>query len=137
MKLPVIEAQNMSSILRRYPVALAYVFGSAATGNFTKGSDVDVAIVFMGGIGKEKRFEMRLALMAQLANRLKRRVDVAVLNDIPSLFFHYIIVKEGKSIFRRSEAMQVEFESGVMGRYFDFAPFISLYNQHYVKRGHQ
>ena len=38
-------APRLAEVLTRYPVALAYLFGSAAKGQMTPFSDVDIALV--------------------------------------------------------------------------------------------
>ena len=61
--------------------------------------------------------------MGAISKIFKKEVDIIVLNDIRSLFFKYIIMKEGKIIYQENEASVADFESKTLGMYFDFRPF--------------
>lgn len=129
--------RQIEKILRAQSVELAYLFGSSANHTDTPKSDVDIAVLFSDGFSKEERFGRRLALIGALSRFLKQEADVVVLNDLSSLFFRYVIVKEGVLLHQRSEAVRLDFESRTFGLYFDFQPFLIRYNQEYVKRGLQ
>ena len=75
--------------------------------------------------------------MGAISKIFKKEVDVILLNDIRSLFFKYIIMKEGKIIYQENEASVADFESKTLGMYFDFRPFLENYNKAYVKRSLQ
>jgi len=121
-------------LFKKYGVQLAYLFGSAVHGKTARESDVDIAVLLSERFSKKKRFEIRLALMEQLARRFKNKVDVVILNDVSSLLFKYAILREGKLICRASESAMIDFENRIMGEYFDFQPFLKLYHEHYVKK---
>ena len=72
--------------------------------------------------------------MGEISKIFKKNVDVVVLNDIRSLYFKYIIIKEGKIIYKETDLSPVDFESKTLGIYFDFRPFLEDYNKAYVKR---
>lgn len=127
----------LAGIFRKQPVDFAYLFGSLATGNASKQSDIDVAIFTSGDLSKEERFALRLNLIGRLSRAVKRDVDVVVLNDLSSLFFRYVIISEGKLLYQRSEGRRLDFENMTLGLYFDFRPFLDLYNRRYVQRGLQ
>lgn len=125
--------QKLNQVFRGEPVNLAYLFGSKVIGQEINNSDVDIAVLLTEGLTKEKRFEVRLNLMGKLSKIFKKNVDLVILNDTASLFFKYIIVREGKSIYERSEAEKINFENYITSLYFDFQPFLETYNRHYVK----
>jgi predicted nucleotidyltransferase len=125
--------KQLQAIFKNQPVELAYIFGSVATGNANKESDVDIAVLLKKDISKKKRFEIRLKLMTQLSRTFQREVDLVIFNDIKSVFFKYVIIKEGNLLYGKNEDQHVEFESRIMGEYFDFAPFLDDYNKQYVK----
>ena len=137
MEFSVAVRRQLNRIFREHPIELVYVFGSFVTGHATKNSDIDIAVLFSEKVSKDKRFSLRLELMGKLSRLFRRDVDAVVLNDTPSLFFQFVIIKEGRAIFYVSEAARADFESRVFGRYFDFAPFLSRYNRHYVQRNLQ
>lgn len=114
-------------------VKSVYFFGSRVTGKAVKNSDYDFAVLFDDATSKEDRFDLKL--MVKLSKALKTdAVDLVVLNDLPSLFFRYIIIKEGKLIYQKNDLETAEFESRTLGLYFDFRPFLEEYNRSYLNR---
>lgn len=131
-----IDINKLKSIFKSVSVVKsAYIFGSRATGKTVKSSDYDFAVLFDSNLSKENRFDLKLELMAKLSRALRTdAVDVVVLNDVSSLFFKYIILKEGKSIYQKSDLETAEFESRALGLYFDFRPFMEEYSRNYLMR---
>ncbi len=129
--------KQVKSLLGAYDVDIAYVFGSYVSGNFGKNSDLDIAVLFPGESSNQDRFQKRLELIEKLSAILGSDVDVVVMNDVKNLFFKYVIIKEGELIYQRREGLNLDFESGLMSRYFDFEPFLTEYNKNYVKNGLQ
>lgn len=125
--------KKLNQIFGRNQVSLAYIFGSFATGRTIKNSDVDVAVMLNKKLNKMDRFEIRLKLIQNLKKFFGREVEVVVLNDTTSLFFKYIIIHEGKLIYQKNEGERLDYECRLMGEYFDFQPFLNLYNKNYVK----
>lgn len=117
-------------------IKLAYIFGSQINGYANKNSDVDIAFLLPKESSSSKRFELRIRANSELSAILKKEVSIEILNDLNSIFFKYCIIKEGKNIFSRSQLEKAEFESKIMALYFDFEPFLDLYNQHYVQSSH-
>lgn len=116
-------------------VKSAYIFGSRATGKAVKNSDYDFAVLLDSSLSKGNRFDLKLELMAKLSRALGMdAVDVVVLNDVSSLFFKYIILKEGKLIYQKNDLETAEFESRTMGLYFDFSPFMEEYGRNYLMK---
>lgn len=131
--------EDLIKVFRSYGVRFAYVFGSQVTGHANRDSDVDIAVMLpqkshTSKRESSKRFDIRLKLIPDLSRVLKKEVDVVILNDVKSLFFKYIITKEGQLIYTASEEERVNFEYKIMNDYFDFAPFLEAYNRAYVER---
>lgn len=131
------ENNDLKTMFRENKVSFAYLFGSQASGSSGEKSDVDIAVMLPLEMKKEERFGLRLNLMGAISKIFKKEVDIIVLNDIRSLFFKYIIMKEGKIIYQENEASVADFESKTLGMYFDFRPFLENYNKAYVKRSLQ
>lgn len=131
------KSQELQKIFQENGIVSAYVFGSQINGNTTKSSDIDIAIEFMPGIDKKERFGIRLKLMGELGGFFKKEVDLVVLNDIKSVFFKYVIIKEGILIYQKSDIDVAVNESRILSDYFDFRPFIEEYNKNYVQRSLQ
>ena len=127
--------KQLNEVFKKMPIEFVYVFGSSLTGHETNQSDVDIAILISKKISsKEKRFALRLNLIGQLSRIFKRDADVVVLNDTHSLFFKYIIIKEGQVLYQKSENQRIDMECNILSLYFDFQPFFDLYNKRYVQR---
>lgn len=127
------KSQTALEIFQRYAVSAAYLFGSAARGDERKDSDIDIAILLPTNLSKEKRFKTRLLMMADLSRMLHKNIDLIILNDMSSLFFKYAIIKEGILLYEKNEDDRIDFENRILDSYFDFQPFLTLYNKQYVK----
>lgn len=117
----------------KFSVDLAYIFGSIAQHTARPESDVDIAVLLSDALSQEERFELRLKLIGAFSHILKKSVDVVILNDTVSLFFKYVIIKEGRLLYQKSEEHRMDFESRLMSLYFDYQPFFEQYQQHYVE----
>jgi uncharacterized protein len=125
----------LSNILPRYPVNLAYLFGSAATGQTTPLSDVDVALVLTTETitpGKQ------LALELKIAEEISRQcaiadVDVRMINTAP-LMLRGEVVTQGILLYCTDELFRIEFETSTRSDYFDFLPIAAQIQQGYLDR---
>lgn len=100
-----------------YPVILAYLFGSAARGETTPLSDLDVA-VYLDGLDRATRVDLYLPLLAALQEVVgDGAVDLVYLNDAPSGLAYGIIT--GRLLHCADEGRRVEIEAGVLSRYLD------------------
>ncbi len=112
----------MPQILDPFPVVLAYFHGSAARGQATPWSDVDIALVIDDGVPYTaqsrlmRRVQTELDEMCQIAN-----ADVRVINEA-SIVFQGRIVTDGILIYARNDGERVAYESAMRQRYFDFLP---------------
>jgi len=115
--------QHVPQILQDLPVRLAYLYGSAARGEATPSSDVDIALV----CDEETSPGQRLRLMLDVSAELFRQVgivdaDVRAINDAP-LVFRGRVACEGILLYARDEAQRIEFETRTRDEYFDYLPF--------------
>lgn len=83
-------------------LAAVYLFGSAARGNLTPKSDIDVAVLFEEG---SPRIDM-LSLMADLSHGAGRDVDVVVLNEAEPRLYHEI-VRTGEILFEKNRRYRI------------------------------
>ncbi len=115
--------QCLPQIVSGLPIQLAYLHGSAARGEATSSSDVDIAIV----CGEETSPHQRLRLMLDVSAELYRQTgiteaDVRVINDAP-LVFRGRVACEGVLLYAHDRARQIEFETRTRDEYFDYLPF--------------
>jgi len=129
---------NLVSVISRYPVALAYLYGSAAVGRDTPLSDIDIALV----LGEKQSIPVsRLAMELQVADELARvcglkNADVRVIDNAP-IMLRGEVVTLGVLIYSRDEVFRVEFETQTRSEYFDFLPIAMLHRQAFLEQLHQ
>jgi hypothetical protein len=104
----------------RPEVVLAYLFGSAARGTASGGSDLDVAVSLL------EPPRDPLSSRARLAEALMRaaggtRVDVVLLGDAPPALAGRI-VRTGTVLVCRDESHRVRLEVAILRREFDTKP---------------
>lgn len=114
-------------------ILFGYLFGSMALGKTNLESDIDLAFYLEGKEGKDF-FKKRLFLIEKIQSLLKKRVEVIILNEVRSIFFKFVIIKEGELILDRDQAKRIDFELKTMQEYYDFRPFIKEYNEAYLQR---
>ena len=106
-------------------IVCAYLFGSQARGDAGEKSDVDVAILL------EKTPPATLAglrpdIVAMLEARLRRPVDLVLLNHAPADLVHRVL-RDGVLIDERDRAARIAFEVKARNEYFDLGPVRARY----------
>jgi predicted nucleotidyltransferase len=101
-------------------VHLVYLFGSLASGRAGPGSDCDLGILL-------DRREDSPARRARLTHELvvilgSSAVDVVFLRQAPPELAFAVI--QGQLMYERDLATRVEYEAYVMGRYYDYLPYL-------------
>ena len=95
-------------------------------------SDIDIAGYFNS---KTKDLSSkRLKLSKKISFYAKRDSEIVVLNEIKSIFFKFVIIKEKILIFENDHNARIDFELKTMNKYYDFKPFLKKYNQFYLER---
>lgn len=117
-------------------ILFAYLFGSVVQGKTNFESDIDLA-VFLDEEEISDFFKKRLSLIEEIQALLKKPVEVIILNEIKSIFFKFVVIKEGKVIFERDHGQRIDFELKTMQEYYESQPFIEEYNKAYLKRSLQ
>ena len=114
---------HLPQMVKDLPVQLAYLHGSAARGEETPSSDVDIALVCDDETSPSQRLRLMLDLSAELSRQAGiAEADVRVINDAP-LVFRGRIACEGVLLYARDKAQQIEFETHTRDEYFDYLPF--------------
>ena len=101
-------------------VFLVYLFGSRASGRAGPGSDYDLGVLL-------DRREDSPARRARLTHELvvimgSEAVDVVFLSQAPPELAFAVI--QGQLLYERDLATRVEYEAYVMGRYYDYLPYL-------------
>ena len=129
-----LERKMATSLSEEKDILFAYLFGSATRGGFNGESDLDIAVYFNNRVEADEQFQKRLHLMEHLQNRTGRKVEVLNLAEMKSIFFKFVIIKEGKVILERDHSSRVDFDLKTMNDYYDFQPFLKEYNRSYIER---
>jgi predicted nucleotidyltransferase len=109
-------------VFARQPVKLAYLYGSAVTGQVNPFSDVDIALVVEEGLTPLQRLRLALRTQVDLADQCDvTNGDVRIINDAP-LVFRGRVVCDGILVYARDEDERVAFETATRLRYFDYLP---------------
>ena len=110
-------------------VVAAYLFGSVARGDDGPTSDVDVGIVLAAGPARDMAaLENVGSLHADLERRLRRDVDLAVLNDASPDLLHRVL-RDGLLVHESDHAARIGFEVKARNDFFDMQPAINLYRR--------
>lgn len=102
--------------------AAVYLFGSAARGEARPDSDVDVGVLY-GGERVAGLEALRLDVEGALQRKLRRPVDLVVLDQAPVDLVHRVL-RDGVIAFEDDRAARVRFEVRARNEYFDLLPFL-------------
>ncbi len=90
--------KTIQTVFKKYPdILLVTVFGSAATGNLTKDSDIDIAVAAESRLSFERKTDIYLAL----SNAFNREIDLIDLNGITGSILKNALCS-GKIVIKRS-----------------------------------
>ena len=125
-------SQAAPEILEEYPVLLAYLYGSFATGDVHPFSDIDIA-VYIDDLPAKKYLELELSTALDFDQRLPAGIqsEVRIINNLP-ISFTGPIVTEGTLLYCKSEDVRVDFETSIRKAYFDFLPVLRKYQSEYI-----
>ena len=115
--------KTISSHLQKHKeIFAAYLFGSYVTGQ--PFGDIDLGILVRNE--PENLLEYEFELEIKLEALVKFAVDVRVLNKAPVSFVQNVI-RHGQIIIDSKPNTRSDFESYILRKYFDFAPFRRRY----------
>ncbi len=108
-----------SALIDDRRVAYALLFGSAARGQSTPFSDVDVAVASRKGVRLEAGEIGEIT--ARLEQAVGQRVDLVLLDEA-SAPLAYRVFREGRLLVENDRAARVERETRAILEYLDFKP---------------
>jgi predicted nucleotidyltransferase len=106
-------------------VAAVYLFGSQARGRARPDSDVDLGILYRTA-PEETLLSQPFALQADLADALRKAVDIVVMNTAPVDLVHRIL-RDGQILFEADKSRRIAFEVRARNQYFDLLPILQRY----------
>lgn len=111
-------------------VRFALLFGSREREDHRQDSDLDVAVFLDPSLSRREQFDLRLALIHDLAEL--GEADVVVLNDAPPLLGHRAL--RGRPILMRDRTAYVRFAVRTLGRAADQRPYDALQRRERQRR---
>ena len=112
-------------------IAFALVFGSAARGQETPFSDLDIAIGLRAGVTFDAGDIGTLVSRLEAASR--REVDLVILNEAPP-GLAYRVFRDGRLIFEADRAARVARQARAIMEYLDFKPFEERFARAVLKK---
>lgn len=102
-------------------VAVAYLFGSSATGLKHKKSDIDIGIIFKNGLPESTL--MTYTKLYTLFSEIfpDKEIDIVFLEDAP-LSLQFEAIKYGKVLYEKDTNLRLDYEEKTMLKYADFLP---------------
>lgn len=105
----------MVSVLKKYPVKLAYVYGSYAKGTARPDSDIDIAVVPEDGAEIDE-----VSLAAEVDRAVTgKEIDTRVIGKKMSLLLAFNAIRMEQPIYVKTEADRLSFEQRIISKYFD------------------
>jgi len=126
---------TLGAIFAKYPISLAYLYGSEAAGQATPLSDFDIALVMTDDVYKPKS---HLTLELQVEEEIARicgigNIDVRIMNEAP-LMVRGEVVTNGILLYSQDEVFRVDYETSTRSEYFDFLPIAVMHQEAYFER---
>jgi predicted nucleotidyltransferase len=114
-------------------VSAAWLFGSVAQGRAHQDSDIDLAILFVPGLTKEQRFNLKLKLAVELTELAGRETDIVDMVSAASYLQHQVR-KTGRLLLEKDHQYRVTFDVESRRTYFDLAPSLAFRNRRLFER---
>ena len=111
-------------------LAAAYLFGSAAGGNVSQHSDIDVGLLFLETTAGHPD---RLDLMTELSRTAGRDVDVIIINEASPMMYHEIL-STGRLLLEKNRLFRIRREVQNRRNYADYCHLHSIYMRAMRKR---
>jgi len=128
--------KEIKNIFISKDVILSYLFGSYIKGNFSKLSDIDIAVLLKREIDCENYLKIKLDLsvkLSEILRNLKTEIDIVILNE-SSITLKYQVIKYGEVIYKLDEKTRVNFETTVVDYYLDTKPIRDESFEYLLKR---
>lgn len=119
-------AKICKDILLEYEkIIFAYIFGSYVQNKMKSDSDIDIAIYLKANLDPSEYLQIKM----DLSDKLKREVDLVVLNEAPSLL-KYEIYKSNVLLFTRDMTIESNHKVKTLFEYNDMKRYLNLsYNR--------
>ncbi|MBI2017544.1 nucleotidyltransferase domain-containing protein [Candidatus Daviesbacteria bacterium] len=97
-------------------VVAVYLYGSFASGNPHKGSDLDIAVLFDGKVDLYSRLGRLYSEFPKISVKAEPEVRGISLKESPVFLMNVI---QGENIYSKDETKRIEFEVAIMREFYD------------------
>jgi len=127
-----IEPTLIKETALKYDLQLIYLFGSKATGQDTKMSDFDIAVL----INNAKAYNLKKLILDLIFDCSQifhsDKIDLVILNNA-SLAVQFNVISDGKILYELDPEIRYDYEVKVISLYLDF----KRYEDEYYKAMHK
>lgn len=120
MKITAEQKKNIAKIAKKHGLELVMLFGSFASGENRKDSDLDIAVLGKKDIG----FQKILIISQELSFVFGKEVDLSVMNHANPLLLHQ--VEQNAILLSGKDEKFFEFKLRAFRRYHDYMPFFEM-----------
>jgi predicted nucleotidyltransferase len=126
---------KLKPIFKKYPVEVAYLFGSAAKRRTGPLSDLDIAVLFNYSVPEKQQQRLRYDIQNQIGAKLKmyEKVDVVPLNLAQPLLEREVVY-DGKIIYNKNDAIRAHYEATAIGRWLDWKWYDDQFDRAILER---
>lgn len=125
---------NAAEVFRRFPVDLAYQFGSSVEGRRGPMGDLDLAVCLSPSVNRSEYLKLKVELLRALDPVFPEGpVDLVLLNEAGPLLRHEVL-RGGKLLFQRDQDTRIALEKRVMQEYLDTAYLRRLHSRALLAR---
>jgi len=110
-------------------VQVVYLFGSYASNQENKFSDLDLGILLQENYNKM----IKLDILTRLTEQDFTDIDLIILNNVSPLI-QYEVVKNNKIIYKKKNFDTSEFFSLIVRKYLDFRPYLDIHRKYLKER---
>lgn len=115
------DVQELALALQKHMIAheeilAIYLFGSHAEGCARSHSDIDLAILLRPEFKPSPAY--RLNLLEELSDLFPYRIDLIILNQVPSLI-QFQVLQKGRVLIDRDPSKRAELVMHMLNRYYD------------------
>src|SRR5213080_4151433 len=126
---------QLHSLFQRSPVDAAYTQARSATRKFAGSfSDLDVALLLLGGVKASEFFDYQVYFVSELSKTLETEgLDVVILNQA-SLLQRAQVIRSWSLLYQRDEKRRVLFEARSVMEYLEFKKYDEIQSKALAER---
>ena len=125
------ENKIINYFKKKKEIASVYLFGSFASGKFTKASDIDIGVLFENNFLKSAE-SLKEQYMTELGRILRKDIELLVMNRAGEMILNQVY-KKGKPILIKNNKYAKEFRIKSFAFYSDFEFYLKKMQNGFIK----